>query len=176
MPLVTDETDGRIAALERRLDALDQSAAVVDVLYHYAHALDFGDEEEFADCFTEDAVWEARNAATDSIMTNTGRDELRRFAEGHTRPPELYHKHFMVQPTVHIDGDTATASCYFMLLVGAPGGMPELMTFGRYVDELRMEPDGRWRIAVRRAEADAWNPMWGALRNIRRRGRARREP
>src|SRR5438067_10249652 len=137
-PVMTAEPD----QLERRVAALEDQAAIVDVLYRYGHAIDFGDQEMFADCFTEDAVWEAHNAVNGSVMRNAGRDELRRFVEGHTRPPELFHKHVIAEARVQVDGDAATAACYFILLLGAPGGVPEVMTFGRYVDTLRREPDG----------------------------------
>jgi ketosteroid isomerase-like protein len=160
---------GDLESLERRVALLEEQAAIIDVLYRYAYAIDYGDEQMFADCFTDDAVWEAQNAVNGSVMRNAGRDELRRFAEGHTRPPELYHKHLMVEPRVQIDGASATSTCYFALLVGAPGGLPEVVTFGRYVDTFRRNGDGSWRIANRRAEADTRSPLWGELRNMRRR-------
>jgi 3-phenylpropionate/cinnamic acid dioxygenase small subunit len=155
-------------ALARRLDRLEQTAAVIDVLYQYAYALDYGDEQSFVACFTDDAVWEAHNAVTGGVMRYAGRTELERFAAGHTRPPDLRHKHVIAEPRVGIDAEDATSTCYFALIVGAPGGIPELMTFGRYVDRF-VRVGGQWRIAHRRAEADAWHPMWGDLRDSRRR-------
>jgi len=153
--------------MEHRLRRLEDQAAISDVLYKYAEALDYGDEQAFADCFTEHAVWEAHNAVNDSVMTYNGRASLKVFAAGHTRAPELFHKHIMTSPRIRVDGDNATSQYYLLMLLAAPGGLAEIVTFGRYLDKFRREPDGRWRISHRRAEADAWNPMWGALRNKR---------
>jgi 3-phenylpropionate/cinnamic acid dioxygenase small subunit len=154
--------------LERRVAHLETVAAITDVLYQYAYSLDYGDEAGFLGCFTDGAVWEAQNAVNGSVMRHEGRVALAEFVAGHTRPPSMYHKHLVVEPRVEVDGDVARSSCYFVLVVGAPGGLPEVVTFGRYLDTLRKE-DGTWRIATRRAEAEAWNPLWGELRNARRR-------
>ena len=157
-----------IAKLEQRVALLEAQAAIFDLLYQYAHSIDYGDEQGFVDCFTEDAVWEAHNAVTGTVMSNTGHTELMHFVAGHTRPPELYHKHLIIEPRVHIDGDTASSTCYFVLVVSPPGGVPEVVTFGRYVDRLQRDAAGNWRIANRRAEAEGWNPLWGTLRDMRR--------
>lgn len=151
-----------------RLRRMEDEAAVIRVLYQYAHAIDYGDEPLWVDCFTEDAVWEAFNEVLGKTMRLSGRDELARFAYEHTRPPIAHHKHLVTEPIVQLSGDSATSSCYFLVLAAGQGGLPALATFGRYVDEHRRDGDGRWRIARRRAEADAWSPLWGEIRDLRR--------
>lgn len=151
-----------------RLRRLEDEGAVIRVLYQYAHAIDYGDEDLWVDCFTEDAVWEAVNVVLGKTMRLSGREELARFAYEHTRPPTAYHKHLVTEPRVDLDGDSATSSCYFLVLAAGRGGLPALATFGRYVDEHRRDRDGRWRITRRRAEADAWSPLWGEIRDLRR--------
>ena len=113
-----------VQTLAERVRALEARAAVVDVLYQYSHALDYGDEATFLECFTDDAGWHADNRLTGSVMRYAGRAELAAFAAGHTRPPELFHKHVVVDPRVSVDGDRATAVSYVVMLVGAPAGCP----------------------------------------------------
>ena len=153
---------------DTRLRRLEDEQAIIRVLNRYAHCIDYGDEDGFVECFTEDAVWSASNVQGGSVlMRHEGHAALKAFALSHTRPPELYHKHLIAEPVVSVDGDTAEATCYFLLLVSAPGGLPAIASFGRYRDVFRRQA-GHWRIATRIAEAEAWNPMWGELRNRRR--------
>jgi len=155
--------------LEERVQLIADELDIVRVLNRYAHGIDYGDEDDWLDCFTEDAVWEARSVASGSmLMRHAGRASLKAFVSGHTRPPELYHKHLVAEPIVTVDRDRATAVCYLLLVVAGPGGLPAIASFGRYRDELRRCTDGKWRIAHRAVEAEAWNPAWGELRNRRR--------
>ncbi len=163
-------------ALARRLDLIEDTAAIVDVLYRYCHSIDYGMEDDFVDCFTAEAVWEVHREGSGvhavPPLRFAGEQQLREFVEGHTRPPELYHKHATVNPLVEVRGDLATARSYIVTIVAAPGGMPELTSFGRYIDLLVRER-GSWRISERRVEVEAWNPMWGVLRDVRRNTRRR---
>ena len=60
----------------------------------------------------------------------------------------------MVDPIIDIDGDTARAESAFLFLNQAPGEMPRLIAWGRYIDHFRRE-DGVWRIASRRCDTEA---------------------
>jgi hypothetical protein len=155
-----------LESLQRRVTELEAHAAITDVLYQYAHSIDYGDEEAFLDCFTEDAVRESVNVMTGGVQRQVGREQLAAFISGHTRPP-LYHKHLMLVPRIQIDGDTASSVCYFTIIVGFPGGVPETIAIGRCIDTLKCR-DGRWRISMRGVEVEAMNPMWSLLRDARR--------
>ena len=161
-----------MTTIEERVQRIADELDIVRVLNRYAHGIDYGDEDDWLDCFTEDAVWEAHSVAADgTLMRHAGRAALQAFVSGHTRPPELYHKHLVADPIVSVDTDDrdrATAACYLLLVVAGPGGLPAIASFGRYRDELRRCADGQWRIAYRGVEAEAWNPAWGELRNRRR--------
>jgi 3-phenylpropionate/cinnamic acid dioxygenase small subunit len=148
-----------------RLGRLEARIEIDRVLWQYAHAIDYGDVDAWIDCFTADAVWEVDHKVNDTTMTWTGHDELAAYARSHSHAPDLYHKHVVSQPLVDVDGDTATSRCYFMVVVAEPPAqLPHLVIFGRYVDRLRRDADGRWRISKRIAEPEAWNPLWPALR------------
>jgi ketosteroid isomerase-like protein len=136
--------------LERRVRALEDERAILQTLYAYAHAIDYGDEPLFADCWTEDAVldWPWREPIA-------GRDAILAAFRAHTHAPDVYHKHFMVEPRIDLDGDEATVQCLYSRLDRDDAQEPYVRSFGRYVDRLVRCPDGRWRFAHRRAENEA---------------------
>jgi hypothetical protein len=141
--------------LEARVALLEDERAVLKTLHRYAHSIDYGDEEAWVDCFAEDGVFDIR--ARLSHQPNrvvTGREELRAFIHGHTRAPELWHKHLLVEPLIEVDGDTATCSSY-LAVVMEHDDEPILRVFGRYRDRLVRCPDGRWRFHERIAEVES---------------------
>ncbi len=156
------------SSVEQRLRRLEDEAAIVRVLYRYAYPLDYGDESGWADLFTDDAVWHARIPGTADEFALNGHDELYEFAYGHTRAPEVYHKHIFTAPCVDVEGDTARCVSYFYFIFADPNGLPVPGAFGRYTDRFQRTATGEWRIADRLAEPQAWNPAWAALRDSRR--------
>lgn len=156
------ETDTADAVLARRIDALEDRQAIVDRLYALAHAIDYGDEDGFVDCFTADAVFSVfRREETEPLRESAGHTGLRAMVERHTRPPELYHKHLYLNPLVRLDGDSAEVDVYFVLLA-EHDGEPTPLAFGRDRDRLVREHDGQWRIARRRVEMEVRSavPVW----------------
>ena len=79
---------------------------------------------------------------------------MRSFIQGHTRAPELWHKHLLVEPMIEVDADTATCSSY-LAVVMEHQNEPILRVFGRYRDRLVRCPDGRWRFRERIAEVES---------------------
>jgi hypothetical protein len=138
--------------LEARVTRLEHEREILRTLHAYAHAIDYGDDEGWVDCFTANGVFDVRGARQYLFC---GHDELRHFIARHTRAPAAWHKHLMVEPLVKLDGDSATCSSYFTLLRDA-GGVPAVGAFGRYKDQLVAESDGRWRFAERVAEVEVW--------------------
>jgi ketosteroid isomerase-like protein len=138
-----------------RLERLEAEGAILRTLYAYGHAIDYGDEEAWVDCFTEDGVFDVRTPRPERFNSRLeGRDELRRFVASHSRAPERWHKHLVIEPVVQVDGETATCESYFGVLVDHEG-MPFLSTFGRYLDRLARGADGRWRFRERLAEVES---------------------
>jgi ketosteroid isomerase-like protein len=152
-------------ALEARLRLLEDERAILQTLYAYGHALDYGLEEEFVGCWTEDALLTYPAAVANSVIDTgmpsdrsfTGHAELRAFFRQHTHAPDAFHKHVLVEPRVIVDGDRATSTSYFERLDRRPEG-PYISAFGRYVDVLVRSPDGRWRFAERRGEIESAVP------------------
>jgi len=148
--------DERLDLLVRRIEVLEAERTIIDVLGRYCAAIDDGDAESWVDLFTPDAVWEVGGPAARINFEIVGHAELRRFAEHHTRPPEAWHKHCIVEPRVDVRGDNATSSSYTFRLDGFPDG-PVLQSFGRYLDRFELH-DGRWLIARHTVEVQSSRP------------------
>jgi SnoaL-like domain len=142
-----------IQELAARLALLEDERAVLRTLYRYGPALDYGHEDDWVDCFTEDGVFDVRSRDGESFVRCEGREQLHAFAAGHTRAPMAFHKHFVADPLITFDGETARVDSYFARVdADGPGGHTYIVAMGRYRDELVRCPDGVWRITLRLAE------------------------
>ena len=145
--------DDLLVELLDRVRALEGERAVLDRLHAYGHTIDYGLQDAWLDCFTEDAVLEVVRGTALSA-THHGHRELTEFIRGHTRAPEVFHKHVLVEPRVRLSGSTAEVSSYF-LRVDALEQKPVVRSFGRYLDRLRRCSDGAWRFTARVVEVEA---------------------
>jgi hypothetical protein len=59
----------------------------------------------------------------------------------------------VVDPKINVEGDRASAMSYFMR-VDQGDDHPWVHSMGRYLDQFRRCPDGRWRFLERRAESE----------------------
>jgi hypothetical protein len=143
--------------LTARLARLEDERAVLDNLHRYGHSIDYGLEDDWVDCFLPDGRFEVRrrlNAANNTVCE--GSHALRRFVSNHTRPPQKYHKHIVVDSRIVLSEDRATSVSYF-LRVDADmenDGESFIYAMGRYHDTLARCPDGRWRFVERVAEVE----------------------
>jgi hypothetical protein len=137
---------------EQIIQRLEHEREILRTLYAYAHALDYGVEVEFSDCWLDDAClyWPRHEPYR-------GRDAIMDIFRRHTHAPEALHKHLVMQPQIEIDGDVAVVESYYMRLDWRPDG-PIVRSFGRYRDILKLCPDSRWRFRERRAENEASVP------------------
>lgn len=128
MPLTTED----------RLEILDLAA-------RYSHATDHSDGEALADTFTEDGIFEI--AGGEPRQGRAAHIE----AASTPRPAGLVMRHFISNPVIEGDGDTATMKLYVEVKNVAAEGKPMLV--GCYYDDLRRE-NGAWKFAKRRVEVD----------------------
>lgn len=149
-----------------RLAALEDERSILRTLYGYGHTIDVGDEEGWVELFAADAVFTVHAREEDyPPFRIAGRADLLDFVRNHTRPPELWHKHLLIEPLIDLDGDEAGCTSYFVVLVEHEGA-PTVRVFGRYVDHLARGADGRWRFAERVAHLESLTPglpplAWG---------------
>lgn len=130
--------------------------AITRTLYDYAAFLDYGGEEDWLGCFTPEATWTLHDPVHG--RTFSGHEELRGFFRWHSHAPDKYHKHLTanIRVTADIAAGTARAQSYFVRLDRLDG--PVAHSFGRYLDELRCDVDGRWRFTSRDVELEARLP------------------
>jgi hypothetical protein len=143
-----------LAALARRVRRLEDEREILRVLSAYGSAVDYGDAERFVACFTADGVLELSRPKSDQVAVRAaGPEELAAFAHSHSRAPQQWHKHLVLETDLEIDGEEARATSYYVLLQDHER-VPVVRSFGRYVDRL-VRTDERWAIARRRAEVEA---------------------
>ena len=124
----------------------DDVVAIQQLYAAYNHRIDFGTAEEWAECFTDDAVFDS------GYSEEQGRDALLAFhAATKAMVPDI--RHFVTNILVEGDGDTATGSAYLEATTGA-GGDRTAITTGRYQDTLVRTADG-WRFSCRAMRPDA---------------------
>ena len=138
--------------VEDRLKCLEDERDILNTLYTYGHALDYGREAEFLDCFTPDAdlYW----ATPEPIR---GRVAIAAAFRSHTHAPATYHKHLLIEPRISVQGDSAVVESMFARLDHHKDG-PRIRSFGRYRDSMQRGPDRRWRFKERRAERESRIP------------------
>lgn len=155
----------RLEAIERRVAQLERRQAIVETLQRYATAIDYGLDEDWLDCFLPDGVFEVRPRLAPAFRVE-GQAALRPFIALHTKAPSRWHKHLITQHRIEVDersGDARVQS-YILRVDEDDDAQPKLWVFGRYLDELRLCADGRWRFSLRVIEIEGAQPAaWAPL-------------
>lgn len=138
------------AALETRVGELEDRLAITDVLYQYGTGLDGRDWDVLRDCFTDDAVCDYLEFGG----VNEGKDAIVALCSGVLSGLDAS-QHLIGNPRVTLDGDRATATCYFQAqhMLTSPGGGNTYLVGGHYEDRLRRTDDG-WKIEHRTLHCD----------------------
>ena len=140
-----------------RLQVLEDERAILQTLYQYGHAMDYGPDADFIDCFTPVGVWDVRMRLTpDGTFTCAGHDEIAASLSVQTsvRAPALYAKHLLIEPRIALDGHEASVESYFVRIEPRDDGPTQIVASGRYLDRLIRCDDGKWRFTHRIAEID----------------------
>lgn len=107
---------------------------------------DQGDLDEYANQFTEDAVWALPDAPRHG-KADIRAGAQRRRAEGLTGPGSAS-RHVITNVSVSVDGpDNARADSYFMFFQNTTA-VPTILNMGSYRDRL-VRQGGTWRLARR---------------------------
>jgi hypothetical protein len=128
------------------LDPVDH-LEILNLLARYVHAIDLGTPEQWADCFTDDAEFDARPVA--HCRTRAELIDFCTLVAGNTR-------HWTSNTWIEGDGERATARSFLLSL--RPGRSPQPGPTAVYHDRLRKTPDG-WRIEYRKVEFEE-PPDW----------------
>jgi 3-phenylpropionate/cinnamic acid dioxygenase small subunit len=160
---MTERQSDAVLDLEARVARLEAERDILDLLSRYGHAIDYGLEHEWVDCFSERGVFDMRERFQDasrstrpewqlSGIRHEGRAAIAGFVSRHTRAPGRYHKHLVIEPRINVEGDRASLQSYFLFVAEAPEGVE--IAFGRYLDRVVRHDDGRWRFDERIAEIE----------------------
>lgn len=142
--------EDRIAALEARLQRLEDELAIIRLVTEYSPRVDSGSAEEVAALWTQDGRYDYEAGQPDLI----GRDGIRAMVRSDAHQGLIHSgvAHVTTTPRVHLDGDRAVATGYSLLI--------------------RHDPEGRgYRVA--RCSANRWELVrdgdtWRAVRRVNR--------
>jgi hypothetical protein len=117
------ELDVRVAALERRLLALEDERAIRDLLAQYAYYADAGLDEQFYALFTTDAVMDVsigRGPRPYDTVQWAGIDEIKEFlavrTAAHGDGFVGRSQHVQADVSITVDGDAAKANSYSFII------------------------------------------------------------
>jgi uncharacterized protein (TIGR02246 family) len=134
-----------LASIIRRLRRLEDEAAIRDLLSAYAFAADMSDADRWLGLFTDDAFF-----AAPGLGRFEGRAAMRELIDQLLAHNEhVANQHDPLGPlAVEIDGDTARADGYSLVLSAAPGAKPVIdsVNLSRWTFVRR---DDRWLISGR---------------------------
>jgi hypothetical protein len=132
--------------LEKNVRYLMDRTEILDCISRHARGCDRHDVDLISSTYYEDGVDEHGHAV------NSGPDYAEWANKAHAET-SLVHTHNITTHTCDIDGDTAHAESYvIVVLIGADGKSAQFIT-GRYIDRLERR-QGLWAIAVRRSTVE----------------------
>jgi uncharacterized protein (TIGR02246 family) len=141
----------QLAAIEARVQRLEDREAIHGLFMRYRECLDEKDFSGYAGLFAADGEFLSAGGNA------KGQEEIERLVDG-MRGSLLTavagdDVHVVVNPEIEVDGDRARARSTWIYVVRDPDGGPSLCKVGHYDDELVRE-DGQWRFARRSAPMD----------------------
>ncbi|PFG73047.1 nuclear transport factor 2 family protein [Tepidiforma thermophila] len=128
--------------------SVEDQLAIQQLYARYNHAIDSGNGAAWAACFTPDGRFSSASG------TFEGREQLEAF--GNAFATRMKARHWTNNLVLDGDGETASGSCYLMLLRLAPGEQPpaSILVTAIYRDELVRTAEG-WKFASRTVVGDS---------------------
>lgn len=122
----------------------DDRLAIHELYARYNHAIDSGDSEAWAGCFTADGVFESGRGSF------RGSEQLIAFAQGFAERTKA--RHWTNNLILDETPEGVAGKCYLMLYRLGEGA-PDIMASGLYHDTLTQAPEG-WRFVSRTVITD----------------------
>jgi hypothetical protein len=119
---------------------------ILDCVSRHARGCDRHDVDLIASAYHVDGVDEHGHAVN-------GGPDYGTWANATHAETSRVHTHNITTHTCEIDGDTAHAESYVIVVLIGPDTKSAQFITGRYIDRLERR-DGRWRIAVRRSTVE----------------------
>jgi hypothetical protein len=114
---------------------LEEKDAIRELMANYCFRCDTRDPEGLGALFTEDSIWDGGDWGI-----KRGPGELKEFLMQATG--DFAMRHVCANEVIMVEGDTATAQCYFFVLKCGDGA-PEIFFTGFYDDRF-IKRDGKW--------------------------------
>jgi ketosteroid isomerase-like protein len=140
------DTSVALAALQRDVQFLKDRLAIGDCIAQHSRGCDRHDIDLITAAYHDDAVDEH------GFATNAGPDYGAWANSTHAATSQV-HTHNITTSSCAIDGDTAHAESYVIVVLLGTNGKTAQFISGRYLDRLERR-DGRWRIALRRSTVE----------------------
>lgn len=160
---MTDAIENRLAALERRLQVVEDREAIIKLKATYVNYNDGGWKgpthcfpDEVAELFTEDGIWDGR---PDTGYAE-GREQIRQLFRDFQIMPFIVH--YVTNPLTEIDGDNASGHWHAIVTANMPDGSARWI-LGLYKETYARTPGG-WKFKTLRFEAAAncaYEGGWG---------------
>lgn len=139
------------------LTALDYEE-IRQLVARYNFAIDFGDVEGWADCFSADGLFLCTPEGGPLTGRHQGRDALVAYAKTHYGLSKGNARHWNWNLEIGADGDAATMRCYLgAYSATSADGPAKLRSTGVYRDKLA-KVDGAWLFAERHIHIDPQPP------------------
>ena len=126
--------------IETRLKALEDRAEIADLRARYCHVLDHRNWDALTEMFTEDGEF-------NGLAHAKGRAEIHKFFSGFVDGMAEGFWHFCTNPTIELNGDTATGRTSMQYLSVKQG--VSYVSAGHYDDRLE-RVDGVWKFRERK--------------------------
>lgn len=138
--------------LARRVQVLEDIEAIKLLKAQYADACDRGyDANVLASLFAEDAIWDGG-----SFGRYEGREAIRAFFQG-VSSDITFAMHYMMNPIIAVDGDTATGKWHLFQTCTFAEGNQAIFGAARYDEEYR-RIDGAWHFWRLALISSFWTP------------------
>jgi SnoaL-like domain len=138
--------DAGLDTLQKDVRYLLDRTQILDCISQHARGCDRHDVDLITAAYHADGVDEHGHAV------NAGPEYGQWANETHAETSRV-HTHNVTTHTCEIDGDTAHAESYaIVILIGIDGRTAQVLS-GRYIDRLERR-DGTWRIAIRRSTVE----------------------
>lgn len=142
----------QLAALQERLERVEDLLQIHQLFVDYGRHLDKRDFHAYAQLFSEDG-----ELLLGPLARARGRAEIETVMAKVLGDVPGANVHIISSPAVELDGDRATAEVMWTVLNRSTKGNPVLTMVGHHVDDLVRE-DGCWRFARRSGFVDIPSP------------------
>ncbi|MET7511165.1 nuclear transport factor 2 family protein [Streptomyces albidoflavus] len=144
-----------MTSIEARLDEIESRIAIEELLNKYCHGFDRPDRDLLRTLWAEDAVFDLGPLFGDPANGVEG--IMAKAEELWAAVPVMYH--WMADPVIAVDGDTATAETELNCLVISREDGPTQVV-GVYSDRFA-RIDGVWKFQHRVFDPQLWAPLEG---------------